>query len=255
MDYALDFYLGPTSDVGTNPNPRLSFIYEDHRFFSKMYVLLKSFGLFFYITTLTRCANPEIYIIMNGIMCLSTVNSARYEYRHYQRFGTVFTSIEHYDAWKQNLWPKSRFVFSITELIVKIGYFIYTFPLQFEFSSVCGIGKSILIIHMFFIFSIYLISCLFTSWLYCCGHCYGNPGTNSISHQTPVSATFTFPTTNAPPPDKECCICLDAADAADAARQWIRLPCAHIFHGACITQWLLTHDTCPVCRLNVRSLH
>jgi hypothetical protein len=253
MDYAFDFYF----EQDSNHNG-MHFIYDDYRFFSKMFVLLKSLGLFFYITTLTRCVSPEIYIIMNGIMCLSTANSARYEYRHYQRNGTAFSSIHEYLQWKASLWPKSRMAFSFLELGVKIIYFIYVLPPQFDFRSVCDTGKSILMIHILAVFIVYLISCIFTSWIYCCASGYeGNRVGPSRPHEAPISDTFTFPTTSAPA-DKECCICLDNAetgDALDASQEWVQLPCLHIFHGACIRRWLIRHDTCPICRLNVRTLH
>mmetsp|Transcript_12432 Transcript_12432/g.25810 ORF Transcript_12432/g.25810 Transcript_12432/m.25810 type:complete len:407 (-) Transcript_12432:168-1388(-) len=45
--------------------------------------------------------------------------------------------------------------------------------------------------------------------------------------------------------NRECCICLDEHNLGDRV---VRLPCAHIFHPRCITDWLLKHCTCPVCR-------
>ena len=41
----------------------------------------------------------------------------------------------------------------------------------------------------------------------------------------------------------ECSICL-----SPVAHRCNRLPCSHCFHGRCISRWLLTSRTCPMCR-------
>jgi hypothetical protein len=260
MDYAFDVYLEPSIDNQDAAGMGRSFIYDDRRFFSKTYVFLKSFGLIFYVTTLTQCANPLIYIIMNGFMCLSTANSARYEYRHYQRYGSVFTSIREYLEWKAGLWPKTRFLFSTTEFALKIWYFIYEFPPWFDFSSPCEVGKSVFMIHILLLLSMYIISCIFVSWICCCA-CYPNtvPTNSAVSSDTIVSIrilSYDVPIqyhVADPPPDKECCICLDTNELSSSPLPWAELPCKHMFHHECVSRWLITHDTCPVCRLNVRG--
>jgi len=45
--------------------------------------------------------------------------------------------------------------------------------------------------------------------------------------------------------NRECCICFEQHNIGDKV---IRLPCAHIYHSSCITNWLSRHCTCPVCR-------
>lgn len=42
-----------------------------------------------------------------------------------------------------------------------------------------------------------------------------------------------------------CAVCLDDMNVGDLGKQ---LPCFHRYHGDCIVPWLVTHDTCPVCR-------
>ncbi|KAK1619683.1 hypothetical protein QYE76_025200 [Lolium multiflorum] len=45
--------------------------------------------------------------------------------------------------------------------------------------------------------------------------------------------------------DAQCAVCKDGIEAGEAAR---RLPCAHLYHGACILPWLAIRNTCPLCR-------
>ncbi|MBM3453737.1 MAG: E3 ubiquitin protein ligase [Bacteroidetes bacterium] len=264
MDYVLDFYLGPSpanqEGTGASRLMHTSFTYDDYRVFSKIYLTIKSFGVVFYVGTLTRCANPLIYIIMNGLMFLSAANTARYEYRHCQRYGTVFISIPEYEEWKAGLWPKSRFVFSAAELALKIGYFIYTFPPVFHISSICEVGKSVFMIHVLAILFVYFVSFVFTCCMYCCV-CYPNGvGTGAVNRvgagaagaNVPIRmVSLVLPTTFVSH-NKECCICLDDTAESHSQQQWLGLPCGHIFHHACISRWLLTNETCPVCRLNIR---
>ena len=47
--------------------------------------------------------------------------------------------------------------------------------------------------------------------------------------------------------NEECCICLDMANT----QAWSILPCGHKFHYSCVSTWLLSHQTCPVCRFRV----
>lgn len=40
-----------------------------------------------------------------------------------------------------------------------------------------------------------------------------------------------------------CSICCE-----DLKEKATKLPCGHMFHGACVKQWLEQHNQCPVCR-------
>jgi hypothetical protein len=257
MDYAVDI-LNRNVEINIGPQ----FIYDDRRFFSKIYVLLKSIGLVVYTTTLTMCAVPELYILMIGAMFLSTANSTRYEYAHYRRYGTIFSSIDEYNQWKQQQWPKSRLIFSIVELAIKIGYFIKAFPPQFDFITMCDVGKSVLNIHMLLLFSIYIIIivssvCLVSSFYFCNQYRYVLPSNNStaaaeaaIVQREIVSLPAQLPVIMNVSPNDECCICMDV----DNIQAWLILPCGHKFHALCISRWLFQHQTCPVCRLDIRSI-
>ena len=45
-----------------------------------------------------------------------------------------------------------------------------------------------------------------------------------------------------------CAVCLEAMEDGEAIGK--SNACTHVFHEACITEWLHQHDECPVCRRN-----
>ena len=48
-----------------------------------------------------------------------------------------------------------------------------------------------------------------------------------------------------------CAICLENFDALSDVKQ---LPvCHHVFHTNCLTEWLLRHGNCPMCRTRISS--
>ena len=50
-----------------------------------------------------------------------------------------------------------------------------------------------------------------------------------------------------PAPGEVCAICCDTADAA-----WVELPCGHVFHRGCATEWLGKYKAeCPMCRQSI----
>ena len=166
-------------------------------------------------------------------MFLSTINSARYEYAHFKRYGTIFSSVNEFDAWKEKLYPKSRILFSIIEIIIKIIFFINTFPPVCDFRNLCQIGESIFKIHILALLKIYIIAFVFSICLLC-------------SHrQQIISLPIQILVINTQ--NEECCICMDT----DNNSEWSILPCGHKFHGQCISQWLRSNQTCPICRLRI----
>lgn len=250
MDYALDYVLEINEPDVPVVHQRVSFTYDDSRFFSKTYVGFKILGVIVYAGTLTSCptANLYFYTLMLSAMTLSTANSARYEYCHYKRYGTSFYSAEEFIAWKKELRPKSRLFFSVTELAIKIGYFIYTFPPEFDFINRCTVGESIFKLHILAITLIYLVSggitaCLLLSF-YCCNimsrrrHPHRHPHIviRVIPIQSPIQDGL----------QDECCICLERA--SESTLPWSMLVCGHKFHTACVSIWLSSHKTCPICR-------
>ena len=265
MDYAIDSYF--TEDDVPSNEPRTDFIYEDRRSFSKVYIFCKYAGLIFYMNTLLPC-NKLLLNVMLGLMCLSTMNTARYEFAHYRKYGYRFSSIAEFDVWKSQQYSKSRLVFSFGELGLKIWYGITTFPPQFDFSfqTKCGIGESILKVHMLVLFMVYTIACVFSMYLIYSGCCFDftyyhtHPANHLRNHVRvmdqvmdrvrpldPVAVAVSVAAV-AVPSNEECCICLDK----DNEQPWGVLPCAHTFHAACITRWVATQQpNCPVCRFDM----
>ena len=53
-------------------------------------------------------------------------------------------------------------------------------------------------------------------------------------------------------PGASCPVCLCELAAA-AEGTCARMPCGHSFHDSCVTKWLRSHNTCPVCRAQVEA--
>ena len=78
-----------------------------------------------------------------------------------------------------------------------------------------------------------------------CDSCSDFPA--SSKHPDPV-ATPSQPSQNARPAP-ECSICLVTYASGDVL---CTLPCAHQFHKGCVCSWLKEHNSCPLCRTEIR---
>lgn len=50
--------------------------------------------------------------------------------------------------------------------------------------------------------------------------------------------------------NRECCVCFVEYEVG---RHACRLPCGHIFHRSCVSEWLRKKCSCPVCRYEMRT--
>ena len=73
------------------------------------------------------------------------------------------------------------------------------------------------------------------------------PAPTSVSSEAiPVAEAYQAERVSGPPPNAEpCVICQEAIRGAHE-----RLPCAHVFHRACLERWLRDreHRFCPICK-------
>ncbi|KAK9060296.1 hypothetical protein SSX86_021000 [Deinandra increscens subsp. villosa] len=70
------------------------------------------------------------------------------------------------------------------------------------------------------------------------------PATRSAIDSMPTIKITSRHLTN----DSHCPVCQDQFELGCEARQ---MPCNHIYHSGCIEPWLVQHNSCPVCRVEL----
>jgi len=223
------------------------FIYKDSRCFTKISILFKIIQCIFYTITLKSCNIYSFYYIIIISLFLSILNEVRYEYNHWKRY--TFSSLDDFELWKKTLYPQSKIIFSAIDFIIKSIYFIHYIEnlgkFDFSFKDTCSFGESVFKINIMINFGIYFIMGAFSCIILT--HYYYRTQYNSIIHR-PIEVVnihnLIIPNQSL---NEECSICMDLENN----NTWIKLSCGHKFHSSCITQWLNTHQTCPICRHNV----
>ena len=117
---------------------------------------------------------------------------------------------------------KSRCTFYSFLLFIEI-IFVSSYKITNESIIFIGLGD------------IFLLMCIFLP----------SPNDNNIiSEINTVHNPFIFLEMTDIENNDECTICL----SNDSENEWVKLNCQHIFHRACITEWLSINNTCPICR-------
>lgn len=240
-----------------------AYAYDETRICKKTLLLLKTLGFGWYMTGAVACvAHPMFvpYCIMLSTMFASCCNTARYEYAFYKNHGTLFYSLEEFNAWKKQQLPKLNDAFDAAEVIVKLCFFIASWPLKLTMYdnrtgafSICELDMSVLKIHAVVTLIVYSCAILLFMCVWCSFY---NPNRNpnpdpspnpSPNPPNPSQATTTYAiyvNVNENGPNAiECCICLNKK-----ADPWVSTQCAHVFHRDCLSAWSQINATCPICR-------
>ena len=234
----------------------MEFIYDEKRKCKKALLFIKSITLLFHIFCFysnfdsIEKDNRFIYYtltLFSTFLCIC--NNARYEYAHIKIYGKHFTSIHEFKLWKKThqLLRLTSFL-TVFEIIVHIFFFCMTITkLSFVNTKILLYSISWLILELYAIlcFFIVIFFLYIFFFIFCC----------SISISL-IDWFFIVNPTDQPrlipniiairvyiDEENECCICMDKN-----TNDWVNIPCGHAFHRECISQWLRTSHTCPVCR-------
>lgn len=54
---------------------------------------------------------------------------------------------------------------------------------------------------------------------------------------------------------KQCPICIDEYEIGDEICSSPNKDCPHVFHVECMTEWLMKHSDCPLCRADYLKIN
>ena len=69
-----------------------------------------------------------------------------------------------------------------------------------------------------------------------------------------VDATPVDPDDGAGPSSNECVICLSEVETGPGGEPVTTIVCGHVFHSACISEWLAKDGRCPTCRRQIQEV-
>ncbi|GIZ02251.1 TRAF-interacting protein [Caerostris extrusa] len=49
------------------------------------------------------------------------------------------------------------------------------------------------------------------------------------------------------------CLCIICKDLLDSVQSIVTIPCGHVFHNNCLSQWMVCSKTCPECRHHIEK--
>lgn len=235
-----------------------SFLYTEKRICNRVCLFIKVSRFAFYTVGAVSCISRNspiithvpfiMYCAMLVGMFASICNWARYEYAFYKKYGTRFSSMHEFNAWKTQQTPTIKYLFDVVERVIT-GFFIaWVWPVQLNIHddqdkiSFCELSMTVVKIDIIVMFTIYLLALIFFVFIYISfrisNSIYTHVRIISDVRVVPPIETYCFIDEQT-----ECCICLDKT-----AEVWTMTRCAHSFHRACLSNWAQTTATCPVCR-------
>lgn len=77
------------------------------------------------------------------------------------------------------------------------------------------------------------------------------PASRGLIQALPTHQVTLDEVASAPEERRSCSICFEEFEQGEFQRT---LPCFHVFHRACVDQWLVRSGTCPICKLRIDQI-